>query len=157
MKRIAFDLDNTLIRSGYDFPIEKPKRRLASYFVSYEPLREGITELVERCAAAGYRPCVYTSSYRSVFYIKRMFWLYKIKLDIVVNQAKHDAHVRVRSSKYPPAFNIDILVDDSPGLSIEGERFHFNTIIIQPENNNWHDDVYAMVEQLNIKATFNEA
>lgn len=148
MKRIAFDLDNTLIRSGYDFPIEKPKRRLASYFVSYEPLREGTTDLVKRCEDAGYKPCVYTSSYRSTFYIKRLFWLYKIKLDVVVNQTKHDAHVRIRSSKYPPAFEIDILIDDSSGLAIEGERFLFNTIIVQPENNNWHNDVYSALDEL---------
>lgn len=146
MKRIAFDLDNTLIRSGYDFPIEKPKRRFASYFVSYEPLREGITELVKRCEDAGYKPCVYTSSYRSVFYIKRLFWLYKIKLDVIVNQAKHDAHVRVRSSKYPPAFGIDVLVDDSPGLAMEGERFLFNTIIVQPEDSNWSDKVLSVIK-----------
>ncbi|MBO9699743.1 MAG: hypothetical protein J7604_05990 [Sporocytophaga sp.] len=41
------------------------------------------------------------------------------------------------ASKFPPSFDIDIHVDDSPGLKIEGDRFQFKTIIIHESDKNW--------------------
>lgn len=148
MKRIAFDLDNTLIRCGYDFPTEKPKRKFVSYFFKYEPLRSGITELVKRCEELGYKPCVYTSSYRKLLYIKRVFWLYKIKLEVVVNQKVHDSCVRLRCSKFPPAFDMAVLVDDSLGIAMKGAQFQFNAIIVSPEDTSWVEHVMQKLLEL---------
>lgn len=56
---------------------------------------------------------VYTTSYRSAGYIRRLFWLHGIRLAGVVNQTRHEREVRVRATKYPPQFGIELLVDNS--------------------------------------------
>lgn len=52
--RLAFDLDNTLIRCGHDFPLEMPQRRILARLLSNEQLREGIQELVKHCRQRGW-------------------------------------------------------------------------------------------------------
>ncbi|SMB97271.1 hypothetical protein SAMN00120144_0331 [Hymenobacter roseosalivarius DSM 11622] len=47
--RIAFDLDNTLIRCGYDFPLEKPKRAMLAKLLGKEELRQGTKEIIDYC------------------------------------------------------------------------------------------------------------
>ena len=69
-----------------------------------------------------------------------MFYLYGIPIDMAINQETHNNQFRkskVRTSKFPPAFNIDIHVDDSPGLKIEGDNYNFRTIIIDETDRNW--------------------
>lgn len=76
------------------------------------------------------------------------FYTYGIKLDKVINQQKHEKMVRelhMNSSKYPPAFNIDVHIDDSMGVEMEGIRFNFRTIIISEDNRNWTDDILEKV------------
>ena len=51
--RVAFDLDNTLIRCGNDFPLETPQRRSWAKLLGNEQLREGIQELVKHCRQHG--------------------------------------------------------------------------------------------------------
>ena len=52
--RVAFDLDNTLIRCGNDFPLETPQRRSWAKLLGNEQLREGIQELVKHCRQHGW-------------------------------------------------------------------------------------------------------
>lgn len=49
------------------------------------------------------------------------------------------------SSKYPVAFKFDLHIDDSKGVGIEGERFNFKTIIVDPSDQNWTDKVLREV------------
>jgi hypothetical protein len=77
------------------------------------------------------------------------FYLYGIPVDKVINQQLHDKEVKeikTRTSKYPPAFGIDIHVDDSPGLRIEGERFNFNTIIVDEHDKDWTGAILKSVQ-----------
>jgi hypothetical protein len=141
--RIAFDLDNTLIRGAYDFALATPKRRFWARLLGKEGLRAGIIELVAHCQNQGWEVWVYTTSYRSVGYIRRLFWLHGIHLAGVVNQARHDLEVRVRSTKYPPQFGIDLLVDDSEGVRLEGERYGFEVLVISPTDIEWAANVKA--------------
>jgi hypothetical protein len=76
--------------------------------------------------------------------VKLMFWAYGIPVDEVINQSRHDKKLKehnVRSSKFPPAFGIDIHVDDSPGLIIESERFNFKAVVVNENDVDWHDTV----------------
>lgn len=139
--KIAFDLDNTLIVSTFSFPVELPKRRFWAYFYKYEPLREGTVEIFKFCKQQGWEIWIYTTSFRAVSYIKRLFWLYEIRLDGVVNQAIHNKRANSNSSKYPPSFGIDVIVDDSEGVKIESGKYNFNAIWIQPEDIDWVDKV----------------
>lgn len=135
--RIAFDLDNTLIRGAHPFALETPKHRLWARLLGREALRAGIGELAAHCRRQGWEVWVYTTSYRSAGYIRRLFWLHGIRLAWVVNQARHAREVRVRSTKYPPQFGIDLLVDDAPGVGLEGARYGFEVLIISPEDTEW--------------------
>jgi hypothetical protein len=135
--RIAFDLDNTLIRGAHAFALEKPKYKFLAKLLGGEPLRAGIGELCEYCQAQGWEIWVYTTSYRSAGYIRWLFWLHGIRLAGVVNQARHDREVTVRSTKYPPQFGIDLLLDDAAGVRLEGERYGFEVLLISPTDADW--------------------
>ena len=141
--RVAFDLDNTLIRCGHDFPLARPQRRILARLLSNEQLRHGIKELTDSCRQRGWEVWVYTTSYRSAYRIRRLFWLYGIRLDGVVNQQRHDREARARCTKHPPSFGIDLLIDDSEGVRIEGERHGFRVLVVAPEDAQWTGKVQA--------------
>ena len=135
--RLAFDLDNTLIRCGHDFPLEKPQRRLLARLLGNEGLRLGTKALADHCRQRGWEVWVYTTSYRSGWRIRRLFWLHGIRLDGVVNQQRHDREVRARCTKHPPSFGIDLLIDDSEGVRLEGERHGFRVLVVLAEDEWW--------------------
>ena len=139
--RIAFDLDDTLLATTHDFPIEKPIKKFWSYFLKYEPLRKGTAKLFSQCKNLNHEIWIYTTSFRNPIYIKRLFWLYGIRLNGVVNQDIHNQKVKQHISKYPPAFDIDILIDNSEGVKIEGERHGFKTIWILPNDTQWVENI----------------
>jgi hypothetical protein len=143
--RIAFDLDNTLIRGAYAFDLEKPKYAFLAKLLGGEPLRAGIMELCAYCRAHGWEVWVYTTSYRSAWYIRRLFWLHGIRLAGVVNQARHDREVTVRCTKYPPQFGIDLLIDDAPGVQLEAARYGFEMLLVAPADAQWVAKVQARV------------
>jgi hypothetical protein len=94
--------------------------------------------------ADGHRIYIYTTSFRSIIKIKLTFYLYGIPVDKVINQRIHNKELRelkTRTSKYPPAFGIDIHIDDLPGVKIEGEKYKFNTVIIDENEINWRNKI----------------
>ena len=129
--RLAFDLDNTLIRCGTNFPLEKPRWA----WLAREKLRCGIRPLVAVAQAQGWEVWVDTSSFRGPWYIRWLFWRHGIHLNGVVNQTRHNRRVTVPVSKYPPAFGIDLLVDDSEGVWREGQRYGFRVVVVSPHDN----------------------
>ena len=40
-------------------------------------------------------------------------------------------------SKYPPAFGIDLHVDDSEGVRMEGDEHGFRVVVVRPDDENW--------------------
>jgi len=135
--RIAFDLDDTLICCRYTFPSEKPGWPRMANILTQEQLREGTREVFQFCQKQGWQTWIYTTSYRNPFYIRTLFWLYGIRLHGVVTQAKHVRHVTVSSSKYPPQFGINCLIDDSEGVKQESEKYGFWAIRIAPDDHQW--------------------
>ncbi len=74
------------------------------------------------------------------------FKCYGIPLQGVVNQARHDRVVgSFGPSKYPPAFGIDLHVDDSEGVAQEGKKYGFTVVIVSPEDVNWTERVLEAV------------
>jgi hypothetical protein len=135
--RVAFDLDNTLIRCGYEFPLEQPKRRVWARLLGGELLRQGIIELADYCSRHNWEVWVYTTSFRSSWYIRKIFWLHGIHLRGVINQARHKQQVTLSCTKHPPSFGIDLLIDDSEGVRIEAERHSFSMLVVHPEDKAW--------------------
>lgn len=136
-KRIAFDLDDTLLVSIEGFPVEPAKHQWLFRLFKSEALRLGTSELFEYCRQNGWEIWIYTSSYRDKSYIKRIFRNYGITLDGVVNQQIHNKIVQKSVSKYPPAFDISVLVDNSEGVKMEGEKYGFEVIWLPPSDLNW--------------------
>jgi hypothetical protein len=51
----------------------------------------------------------------------------------------------IACSKYPPAFAIDLLVDDAGGIEMEGKRFGFAVLQIKDDNTSWCELVGSAV------------
>jgi hypothetical protein len=122
-----------------------PRHHFLARLLGHEALRAGTVALAEFCRRRGWEVWVYTTSYRSAGYIRRLFWLHGIRLAGVVNQARHDREVTVRSTKYPPQFGIDLLLDDSEGVRLEGERYGFEVLVISSTDADWLARAQAVV------------
>jgi hypothetical protein len=69
-----------------------------------------------------------------------IFRSHGIFLHQVINQERHNTSLKERRnifSKYPPAFGIDIHIDDSIGVGLEGAKFKFKVIIVDEAHNDW--------------------
>ncbi len=141
--RIAFDVDETLIPYGHEFPVERSALGpiLAPFF--RESLREGALALLKDLAARGCDIWIYTTSARSSSYFRVWFQLLGVRLGGVVNCHRHQSVVLAPAarhpscSKYPPAFGIDLLVDNSEGVSLEGLRYGFDVLLVAPGDREW--------------------
>ncbi|MBF4473103.1 MULTISPECIES: hypothetical protein [Flavobacterium] len=135
--KISFDLDDTLI-SKTKFPLEKDT--FFHQFFSFERIRLGTIDLFKKLKSENHEIYIYTTSFRSVSKIRLMFFIYGISVDGIINQQKHIKVLGEKSktiSKLPSKFGIDIHVDDSKGVEMEGERHDFKTIIISDNDKNW--------------------
>jgi hypothetical protein len=148
--RISFDVDDTLV-CGPAVPTEQwvPWWRRWWY---PEPLRRGTRALMQELLARCCQLWIYTTSFRSPRYLRRWFASFGIPISGVVNQDRHEQVIR-RSrftgyppSKYPPAFGIDLHVDDSEGVAMEGKEYNFRVVVISPDDLDWTSRVLAAVE-----------
>jgi hypothetical protein len=148
--RISFDIDDTLACQLRHCAIEESwlpayvHRRLG------EPLRMGTRLLIRELRRQGCSIWVYTSSGRTPTYIRRWFLLYGIRIDGVVDSVLHSRALAVHGmsnapSKYPPAFDIDLHVDDSEGVGIEGNDHGFRVVVVHPEDDCWAQKVLDAV------------
>ena len=104
--------------------------------------------MADSCRQRGWEVWVYTTSYRSAWRIRRLFWLHGIRLDGVVNQQRHDREAQARCTKHPPSFGINLLIDDSAGVRIEWARHGFRVLVVAPEDVRWAEKARAALESL---------
>jgi hypothetical protein len=149
--RIAFDLDDTLIPSDPAAPREPPT--LLARCTAGERLRHGAVGLLRSIRALGGEVWIYTTSFRSSLEIRWLFLSYGVWLRGVVNQYCHQRTLTGRlaayrsCSKYPPAFGIDLLVDDSEGVAIDGRRHDFRVLRVDPADEAWAERVAEEVRK----------
>ena len=139
--RISFDLDDTLILTGENCLYENPLK-FPFYLFYKERLRKGMVELYKELTDLGCDICVYTTSERSVEYIKRLFKLHGIKLHNIINQKIHQDIVQrgrreIMPSKVPSRFGIDLHVDDDFSVKQNGIQHGFNVLIIDKSDPEW--------------------
>ena len=90
----------------------------------------------------------YTTSYRSSGYLRGWFNSFGVPIDGVVNQSSHEQVVgRKGPSKYPPASGIDLYVDHSDGVRLEGERHGFAVVVVSPEDPDWTSRVVRAADE----------
>lgn len=141
--KISFDLDDTIISTN-KFSLEK--KSFWSKIIGAERIRLGTIKLFKELRTQDHQIYVYTTSYRSKVKIKLMFLYYGIPVDFVINQYLHEKRVRKNISKFPPEFDIDIHIDDSFGVEMEGKKFGFKTIIISANNENWVNEILEKID-----------
>jgi hypothetical protein len=150
--RISFDVDDTLV-CGADVPAEQ---MVPWWWRPWYPekLRRGTKALMQELLARRCQLWIYTTSYRGSRYLRGWFRSFGIPIYGVVNQDRHDRLLRDRRhdgyppSKYPPAFGIDLHIDDSEGVAIEGRRFRFRVLVVSTTDLDWTARVLAEVERL---------
>ncbi len=143
--RISFDIDDTLICDS-SVPTEQwvPWWRRWRY---PERLRRGTRSLLIALTRRGCRLWIYTSSGRSPQYLKAWFASFGIPLEGVVNLDRHERVVGLRGpSKFPPAFGIDLHVDDSSGVAMEGADHRFAVLVVSPGDSDWVERVLSEVD-----------
>ena len=145
--RISFDIDDTLI--FYD--VEK-RSKCHHRLLNGERLRDGTVELMKKLQKEN-ELWLYTSSLRSEFVLTACFLLKGIKIQRVVNHAEHleilkERNITERCTKLPSYFHIDLHVDNEEGVKMQGDRFGYNVLIIDPDDEKWTDKVLKRVKKL---------
>lgn len=143
--RISFDVDDTLVCDP-----SVPTEQFVPWWRRWwypEPLRHGTKALMRELLAGGHQLWIYTTSYRPARYLRGWFRSFGIPIYGVVNQQRHERVVgRQGPSKYPPAFGIDLHVDDSEGVAEEGKRHRFGVVVVSPADRDWVVRVLGAVE-----------
>lgn len=148
--RISFDIDDTLACQLHHCEVEHSRLPASVHRWLGEPLRRGTRFLIRELRRQDCSIWVYTSSGRTPSYIRRWLLLYGIRVDGVVNSVLHNRALTVHGlsnapSKYPPAFDIDLHVDDSEGVQIEGDDHGFRVVVVHPEDEGWAHKVLDAV------------
>lgn len=143
---ITFDLDDTLICWQPEIPAEPVTLPWYHRWSPIEPLRQGTVELFKKLRHYGWQIGIYTTSHRKSKYIKKLFNLHGLKLDLVINQDKHEKIIKNlkekrKPSKLPNWVDAQLHIDDSEGVRIEGKRFNFRALVVDPLDNNWTQKV----------------
>jgi len=142
--RISFDVDDTLVCDS-----RVPTERSVPWWGRWwypEPLRRGTKALMTELVAGGHQLWIYTTSYRPTRYLRGWFGSFGVPIFGVVNQYRHERVVgRHGPSKFPPAFGIDLHVDDSEGVGEEGKRHRFGVVVVSPTDLEWVPRVLSVV------------
>lgn len=151
--RISFDIDDTLACQLHHCAVEKSRLPACVHRWLGEPLRCGTRALTRELRRQGCSVWVYTSSGRTPSYIRRWLMLYGIRVDGVVNSVRHSHALTVHGllnapSKFPPAFDIDLHVDDSEGVQSEGVDHGFRVVVVRPDDKQWARQVLEAVAQV---------
>ncbi|KAF3886620.1 MULTISPECIES: hypothetical protein [Nostocales] len=155
--RISFDLDDTLICDEPFLPLEPNCVPFWLQPLFRESLRLGTRSLLQQLQKQNHSLWIYTTSYRRTCYLKCLFLFYGIRIDNVINGYKHERLVRnnpnlpwknkYAPSKYPCNFGIDVHIDDSEGVRLEGLKHGFDVIIVHPQDPNWTQQVVRAIEE----------
>ena len=142
--RISFDIDDTLVVG------ELPCEQFVPWWWRWrypELLRRGTRSLMRELVLRRCDLWIYTTSFRSERYLRGWFRSIGVRLGGAVNQQCHERVVgRQGPSKYPPAFNIDLHIDDCEGVAIEGRRHGFNVLVVAPDDSDWTTRVLQAIE-----------
>ncbi|WP_051018070.1 hypothetical protein [Pseudomonas fluorescens] len=151
--RVSFDIDDTLACQLHHCAVEQSWLPACVHRWLGEPLRCGTRSLTRELRRQGCSIWVYTSSGRPRAYIRRWLLLYGIRVDGVVNSVVHNQALTTNGlsngpSKFPPAFDIDLHVDDSEGVRSEGHDHGFRVVVVHPEDELWAQRVLDAVSEV---------
>ena len=150
--RVSFDLDEVLFVSPQvhktEAPLRFPWNRLYT-----ERLRYGTRKLIRSLQEQGYEVWIYTSSYRTEKYIKRLFAHYGIRLDGIVNAQRHLREVQrqrkdMLPSKMPGFYRISLHVDDETVVASYGKKYGYNVYQLKAPDEEWAEKIIKRADQI---------
>ena len=155
MMRVSFDLDEVLFVSP-DTHRTEPPLPFPLNRIYCERLRLGTPELIRSLQKSGCDVWIYTSSSRSERYIRRLFRLYGVRLDGIVNAERHKREVqRDRKEplpqKLPNRYRISLHVDDEAVICAWGREYGFNTYLLNAQDDEWKEKILQCVETIRRK------
>ena len=153
--RVSFDLDEVLFINPATHKAEK-KLIFPLSLIFKERLRLGTPELIKSLQKLGYDVWVYTSSYRSEFYIKSLFRCYGVKFNGIVNAVRHQKEVQrdnktILPQKVPSRYHIALHVDDESVICSYGREYGFEAYQLDAEDDNWKEKVIERAEEVKRK------
>ena len=146
---VSFDLDDTLFVDPNTSKVEKAIRFPFNYFYK-EKLRNGTLDLLSKIQLLDIKIWIYTTSFRSIKYIKSYFNHCGIKISGVINGERHSKEVQGSRkeplpSKYPSKYRIDLHVDDDITVYENGKIYGFKVFLLKNNDLNWH---YKLWEEI---------
>ena len=154
--RVSFDLDEVLFVSENTHKTE-PALIFPLCKIYKERLRLGTPYLIKRLQELEYEVWVYTSSFRSERYIKRLFGFYGIRFDGIINADRHLKEVqrdnpRILPQKIPTFYKISLHIDDESIICSYGREYGFNTYQLDAPDDEWADKIIARAEEIRNKS-----
>jgi hypothetical protein len=150
--RVSFDLDEVLFVSPNTHKTEPLLPfPLRNFFK--ERLRLGTPELIRELQKKGFEVWVYTSSFRSEKYIRRLFRCYGVKFDGIVNGNRHLAEVQrnnatVLPQKLPNRYRISLHIDDEEAICTSSRQFGFRAYQLNAQDDEWKEKILDYAEKV---------
>ena len=150
--RISFDLDEVLFVSPDRYETEPPLRFPMNKLYP-ERLRKGTVDLIHELQRQGFEVFIYTSSFRSERYIKKLFRHYGIRFDGIINGNIHNEIVQRSKTvrlpqKMPQYFRISLHIDDEDAI-IKNARSHgFRALKVLEPDPDWGKKVIAEANRI---------
>lgn len=143
--RISFDLDDVLFVSPDRYETE-PALRFPFNRIYTDRLRKGAPELIHRLQEQGFEVWVYTSSYRTLPYIRGLFRAYGVHFDSIVNGYRHEEEVQSKRKqslpqKMPQFYHISLHIDDEKAVEKNGRIYGFRTYRVFEPDDHWVEKV----------------
>lgn len=150
--RVSFDLDEVLFVLPNTHKTE-PELSFPFNKIYKERLRLGAVELIHQLQAEGFDVWVYTSSFRSEKYIKRLFRHYHIRFDGIVNGERHLKEVQGNRknavpTKLPSKYRISLHIDDETIVCTAGKIYGFNVYQLNAQDDNWREKIMQRVYEI---------
>jgi len=153
--RVSFDLDEVLFVNPNTHKTEPALSFPLKEFYK-ERLRLGTPALINRLQEMGYEVWIYTSSFRSIRYIKSLFKHYGVRFDGIVNGTRHLKEVQkgrseVLPQKVPNRYRISLHIDDEEVICSYSREFGFDAYHLDADDDEWKEKVIAKAEEVKRK------
>ena len=150
--RVSFDLDEVLFVSPATHKTEPPLPFPLNKIFK-ERLRLGTPDLIRTLQSMDYEVWVYTSSFRSETYIKRLFACYGVAFDGIVNGSRHlkevqRGHSETLPQKLPSRYRISLHIDDEAVVCTMGRQYGYNVYQLEKQDDQWKEKIVAYAEQI---------
>ena len=150
--RVSFDLDEVLFVNPATHKTEPPLAFPLNRIYT-ERLRLGTPELIKELQKLGYEVWVYTSSYRSEKYIRRLFRHYGVRFDGIINAQRHLREVQrdqktILPQKMPTHYRISLHVDDETVICSLGRQYGFRTYQLDAQDDDWAKKIIERAEEI---------